>query len=164
MTTETPPPPTPAVHFLAPPGHRQDLAGDRYGALLVGELESLHRRCLAGVTGHPLDPGAELVAWTSAGRVRFVGGGASAPVLDADLVDAVVHAARAGYRLCGRRGAKLDSPRHPCWLPADHPGDCEHRGWWRWSLLYGYRGPVTLVCTSCTPHRHEPAPDDCPHR
>jgi len=163
MTTEPPHPS--AISYLAPPGFRQDLDPDRYLPELLTELAELHVRCLAGVTGHPIDPGVALVEVTAAGRVRFVGGGSSSAWLDSDQVDAVVHAARAGYRLCLHKPATgAAGDKHPCWLPAGHPGDCEHRGWWRWSLLYGYRGPVREVCPRCTPHRHTPAPDDCPHR
>jgi hypothetical protein len=166
MTTEPeapPPPPAPAVHHLAPPGFRHD-PPPNIGAQVLAELDDLHRRCLAGVTGHPFDPGAALVELTAGGRIRFVGGNSSSAMLEADLVDAVVHAARAGYRLCLSRGDRENFPRNPCWLPAEHPGRCEHRGWWRWSLLYGYHGPSTVVCPRCTPHQHARVPRDCPHQ
>lgn len=154
----------PAVTYLAMPGSRHP-ASDRISPEVLAELEDLHQRCLPHV-GPRIDAGAALLDVTADGRVRFAGGGGSTAMLDSDLVDAVVHAARAGYRLCLRRDWPNGSgvPRHPCWLPASHVGDCERRGWWRWSLLYGQRRPVTVVCTTCTPHRHVPAPDTCPHQ
>lgn len=153
-----------AVDHLARPAHRHDLTTDgrTYSEELLAELDQLHLRCLGGVN-EPIDAGAALLEVTAAGRIAFIGGARSADLVDADLVDAVVHAARAGYRLCLSR-SRPQSARNFCWLPARHSGDCEHRGWWRWSLLYGYRGPVTVVCTSCTPHRHVPVPEHCPHR
>jgi hypothetical protein len=161
MTAPPTTPRPPAVMYLAEPGGRHP-APTRVGPGIAAELEQLHARCLAAA-GDATDPGAALVEVTAAGRVRFAGGGGSAAYLDSDLVDAVVHAARAGYRLCLRAGDQVDV-RHPCWLPAGHPDGCEHRGWWRWSLLYGYRGPVLEVCTRCAGGHREPAPDDCPHR
>lgn len=149
----------PAVYHLAAPGQRHD-PPPRLGAETLAELEQLHARCLPAV-GDPRDPGAALLEVTAAGRIRFVGGASSSGLLEADLVDAIVHAARAGYRLCLTRPPQSSAR---CWLPSGHPDDCELRGWWRWWLLYGYRGPVTQVCTTCTPHRHTPAPADCPHR
>lgn len=158
-------PPTaelPAVYHLAHPGQRHP-APPSVGDAVLAELEQLHARCLAAALGGPRDPGAALVEVTAAGRVRFAGGGGSSAYLDSDLVDAVVHAARAGYRLCLNAGDQVEV-RHPCWLPARHQGGCEQRGWWRWSLLYGYRGPVLEVCTRCAGGHRQPAPDDCPHR
>lgn len=154
-----------AVHYLAEPGARHpDLP--EVGPGVAAELAELHARCLAGRGSMTLDAGAMLLEVTARGRIRFVGGASSTPMLDADLVDAVVHAARAGYQLCLGRDPDDGSgtARYKCWLPRLHAGECERRGWWRWILLYGYRGPVTVVCTSCTPHRHVPAPADCPHR
>lgn len=161
MTNAPAPAALPAVYYLATPGQRH-VPPANLGADTLAELEQLHARCLlAG--GDPRDPGAALVEVSAGGRIRFTGGASSSATLDSDLVDAVVHAARAGYRLCLSR-SRPQASRNLCWLPAGHAGDCEHRGWWRWSLLYGYRGPVTRVCTTCTPHRHVPAPDGCRHR
>lgn len=149
------------VDYLAGPRTRHDMP-HRTDAALRDELGRLHNRC-ARAWGPPLDAGAALVEVTAGGRVAFVTGGGSAPMLEADLVDAVVHAARAGYRLCLSTAPDGGGTSAACWLPAEHRGDCEHRGWWRWRILYGYHGPITQVCPACTPHCRTPVPDTCPH-
>jgi hypothetical protein len=151
-----------AVDYLAPPGQRHP-APANVGATVAADLDQLHARCLEA-TGPALDAGAALVAVTSAARIRYVGSGAgSSLMLDSDLVDAIVHAARAGYRLCLRNGG-LDVFGVRCWLPERHDGRCETRGWWLWTLLYGYAGPVRELCSRCDPSGRHQAPADCPHR
>ncbi len=150
-----------AVDYLAAPGTRHDPPA-RIGEALADDLDRLHARCSLAWAG-PIDVGAALVQVTAAGRQAFVGSQArSVSMLDADLVDAVVHAARAGYLLCLRRDPG-NGTGYRCWLPTGHSGGCELRGWWRWTLLYGYRGPVTVVCGTCTPRYRRAAPVDCPH-
>jgi hypothetical protein len=126
---------------------------------VADELAELDARCRAH-HGVPLDLAAELRRLTQARRVRFVHGGSRGEQpLGVDLVDAVVHAAEHGYRLC----LHVDAGES-CWLPAGHDDDHAY-GWLRWALLYGQgAGGVMVVCARCTPNRWVPAPDDCPHR
>lgn len=161
MTAASTPRP-PAVTYLPAPGHRHPPRA-RLGGDIAQELDQLHDRCVVAVD-EPLDAGEALLEVTSRHRLRYVTGGGSSIMLGSDLVDAIVHAARAGYRLCLKNVRPVDVG-HWCWLPRGHDGDCEHRGWWRWTLLYGYAGPVREYCTGCHPEHPRPqAPPDCPHR
>ncbi len=153
-TTVNPTAPTPAAE------HR-DLAAAHCSDTVRAELPDLHARAREH-WGPPLDVAVVLRSETQRRRVRFHGSlAAASSMLACDEVDALVHAAEHGYRTCDR--AARDRSR--CWLPEQHRGDC-CGDLWRWRLLYGQPTDdpaVTVVCSTCTPHRHEPRPADCPH-
>lgn len=140
-------------------GHRDLTKLGRIAAEVLAELPGLH----AIAREHwdmPLDVGNVLRSETQRRRVRFVTGGSSYAPLRVDEVDAIVHAAEHGYRLCRRRNG-----HGFCWLPAGHRDDC-CADLWRWRLLYGQPEDdpaIMVVCSTCTPHRHVPRPADCPH-
>lgn len=148
--------------FAYSPSEHRDLSRFRVADSVMAALPDLHQRAREH-WGPPLDIAAVLRAETQARRIRFVGGGSSYSMLGCDEVDALVHAAEHGYRTCGQRVA--DDQGNRCWLPVNHRGDC-CGSTWRWGLLYGQPEDdpaITVVCSTCTPHRHVPRPDDCPH-